>query len=280
MTFQVALIGSDGLIVGSDRRRVDLMQSGNEGSSASIPTKTFKFARSKDDEVVCAFAGSSTARQFAQAIANLEVPVGTEDWEEAVAKIHERIESYPPREEIIVVDKHSRGQVQVVSRGMQKLRPPQGYSEWITTGDNSIPARFFPQHFWSRRPVDELRALALLTLYCAAQENPYGIGGGFDLLILRDWGIRWEPFEENSAEIADLWTAFETNTKKVIFEKVIPAPKFEVAFLLEELKVNPQRALDLLVGSPIYGPGTPQRKDYATRAEFLDALRAYYQAAR
>ena len=57
MTFQVALIGSDGLIVGSDRRQVYSTPGTFENHGALQPGEICKFSKGPNEEIICAFAG-------------------------------------------------------------------------------------------------------------------------------------------------------------------------------------------------------------------------------
>jgi hypothetical protein len=184
VTFQVVLIGSDGLVIGSDRM---------QGYATLDPPRMaavqrspgFKFKKKDDERVICAFAGNPSASGTAlQIVSNCDPTSPEPDWElslkNAATKEGRKFdEAIVVRTDVFdtvwVVTKHSDVQSAQVMRIIDRF----------CAGDNSV-ARFLPFLLWRPGcPVSDLKALALLTLAYASQANPTGVGGGFDLMTLR-----------------------------------------------------------------------------------------------
>jgi len=68
VTFQVALVGTDGILLGSDRLALYYTPLPT-GGQATQRTETTKFRKSDDRSVICFFAGSGFAGDLAQTIA-------------------------------------------------------------------------------------------------------------------------------------------------------------------------------------------------------------------
>jgi len=195
MTFQVVLIGTDGLILGSDRRSVYISNESNDDLGASAqPQDICKFELSSDGEIVCAFAGSPYSSSVAKAIAHsTEYSLAASDAErekEAKAKLR-GLGGLPngQKDEIIIARRGELGHIDVLARRGSSEATFTKVTSHICLGNNLISARFILRHFYKSRPIDDLVDIALLTLSCAAWEDPSNIGGGFDIILLNKKGF-------------------------------------------------------------------------------------------
>jgi hypothetical protein len=176
--------------------------------------------RSESDEVVCAFAGSPYSSSIAKAIVDSAefLNARTDSDREVVIKsiLGKQGKGPQQRDEIIIVRKMDLGHVVVLSR--------KGYSDptftecttQICMGNNMIPARFIPRHFWRKRPIAELEPLALLTLSCAVWEEKSMIGGGFDFLFITADGFKPCHYDEDDPRIEQARKSFEKAAQPMI----------------------------------------------------------------
>jgi hypothetical protein len=217
MTFQVVLIGSDGLIIGSDKKQIHYTPGTPGALGALQPDLITKFSQSKNDEVVCAFAGQGGSRLMADAIVSLpecSMAVTNFEWRIAIRKAAEGVQGRVSQDEVIVARKDNLQRAYLVA---SYSASPTEICSCIATGNQGYPARFLLQHFYEKRPIAELRKLALLTLYCAAIESEGRIGGGFDLLMLDASGMRWRQYREDDAAVLEAWESFEQSAKTAIY---------------------------------------------------------------
>jgi hypothetical protein len=221
MTFQVALVGTDGVLIASDRRSVYFSnESDDDPCASSQPSEVCKIVASGSEDVVCAFAGSPYSSSIAKAIVDSAefLNARTDGAREVVIKSILRQMGKGPhqRDEIIIARKTDLGRIVVLSR--------KGFSEptftecttQICMGNNMIPARFIPRHFWRKRPIAELEPLALLTLSCAAWEEKSMIGGGFDFLFITADGFRPCHYDEDDPRIEQARKSFEKAAQPTI----------------------------------------------------------------
>jgi hypothetical protein len=220
MTFQVVLVGSDGLIIGSDRRILYRSQPDGHIDAGMIqPLAGSKFNKSPTGEVICASAGTPVSADVALAIAiNCDPKAYTDDasWKSVVNQVAKETAEYSQQlEEVIVVRRDVPTQAIVVS--IQPSVYSTVISDFICTGI-STPARFLPRHLWKRSPLNNLKTLALLTLAFAEREQPSGIGGGFDLMILEASGkVSWENYEPDDSRLKKLREDFVQTMAGTIF---------------------------------------------------------------
>jgi hypothetical protein len=220
MTFQVAAIGTDGIVLGSDRRQNIYSERDTDGFDALIPGESEKFIYSASREFVVGFAGGPTVESLALALAEQprEALIGASLFPTA-QRLHHEIPFYgQTRDTILLADCCAPNTVSMISRTGATLAPVTPVTRWITTGSNSVPARFLMQHFWRRVPVDALVPLVLLTLYCACKEGEGSIGEGMGIVILKDQN--WQPLESydvDGGKTEELWHQFERCTHSLLF---------------------------------------------------------------
>jgi hypothetical protein len=258
MTFQVALIGSDGLVVGSDRKITNRATRAGDAIPYAQSEERTKFFKSADESVICTFIGSAEAQNIAGKIVEGSDPTLNENsWQDY---LHEMAQSCSPRtsDELLVVRKGHITEVVRIVLGSGASRIESHFC-----GGAIVPACFLTEHFWTKRPVSVLRKLALLTLDFGAREAPSVVGGGFDLLILTENGTKWENYGPNHERVLSLRAAFDTAVNSV-------------------LELSVQEKAESIIASISHIPpaqGSPQLKDYATWEEFRDAGAAFLRGA-
>ena len=189
VTFQVALIGTGGLVIGSDTR-LTYMTPGNPPSFQLLDGPS-KFCASDDSSVICAYAGGPASKSIALEIACRcsAGNVGSElQWEKALGNAAKSVDRPPVTrimDEVLVVRKDNAGVVWLVTVVGGTEPNIQKVIGHICTGDNSA-ARFIPRNLWAESlGMRDLETLALLTLSYATRDNPSGVGGDFEILSLR-----------------------------------------------------------------------------------------------
>jgi hypothetical protein len=214
MTFQVALIATDGIIVGSDRRiAVKSGQSGPHGDWQFMAGS--KFVTTQDESVICAGAGGPQAQTIAQAIVNRGNPGQTyAAWCESLRQIAESVSGNSVGDEVIVVRKNALDAV-LVNRNT-KLASTSQIADRICTGVTAT-GRFLTQHFWESTHVDQLKKLALVVLDYAAKERPTEVGEGFDLMLLRAGTVTWERYGPDDERIRAIREGFQTSVRSWLF---------------------------------------------------------------
>jgi hypothetical protein len=191
MTFQVALVGSDGLVVASDRMKTHISLV-TEDSPDVQDDETDKFFKS--DSLVCFYAGTDTARDAALAIAQNCQPKESQqmlEWFTSVRDAAIKGIGLPPvalNDQIFVVRRDFADTLWLVSRGSGAAHAPSPITRYRWTGGN-CPARFLPCHLWNENlTISQLKVLAVLTLAYAVEEPSSGIAGPFDVLTLNKAG--------------------------------------------------------------------------------------------
>jgi hypothetical protein len=123
MTFQIALIGSDGLVVGSDRMVTELKAYSGEEKAMLDRWRQPKFVKNKAESVVCFCAGGADSQNQGRHIARDYRPVNSElEWDtqiERSAKKTRRITRVDVFNEIIIVRKDTPDAVWLVKSDCQ-----------------------------------------------------------------------------------------------------------------------------------------------------------------
>jgi hypothetical protein len=188
MTFQVVLIGADGVVLGSDRLFAERGLRGALGIGKNFSKKIYI---SDDKSVVCAFAGGPNSEVIARRITTECKPSGLSDmqWrnriEEAAAPITEYEEHIV--DEVIVIRADNNSVLKVIR---QRNETPNfsPVSQFICSGVGA-DAPLIPKLLW--RPdlsVNQLKNLALVAVEYAHKEFPNLVGGGANLIALKSNG--------------------------------------------------------------------------------------------
>jgi hypothetical protein len=216
MTFQVALTGSDGVIVGSDRKRGVKTAESGYGEYQYQPAG--KFVKSDDESVICASAGSPRSSSIALAIAtqanSRQEPSGL-GWINSLTEIADATAPDYMRGEVIVVRKHVRDMI-LVAYGQGRNTTSTKIEPHICTGI-AAPARFLIEHFWEHAPVDALQSLVLLALDYAAHERPGDVGYGFDVMTVKEDAMSLTTYTPDDERIVCIRESFNRAALSVIY---------------------------------------------------------------
>ena len=221
MTFQVALIGSEGIVVGSDQ--LVNRQSNNENENPTIEiSRQEKFVKSDDDSLICFFSGGPTCRNVASTIALhcTDTSMPSLRWETAVRTRVNNSQRLPePRlgDVIIVVQKRITNSIWLVQRPLEGPTDIYLYKDQICTGNNAL-AKFLVTHLWNYSlTLPQLKKLALLALSYAAKENPGAIGAPFDLMTLdNNHNIEWSHYES----LDTIFSSFDGKLKEAFNSQI------------------------------------------------------------
>jgi hypothetical protein len=214
MTFQVGLVGSDGLIVGSDRKVTHMPPNSTSGYAQFDNQR--KFETSTDEAIICAWSGThSQGQRMAREIVGLDPHLSDIAWVRTLDKLSQP--TIHGVTQLIVVRKHRPGHIVWINRGGS-----EGSAARVEThicAGKKLYASFLPGNFLEeKRTVDELRNLALLTLDYGASEAPTNVGGGYDLMILRSAGkVEWEHYGEHDGRVCALRGEYEQAARKILY---------------------------------------------------------------
>lgn len=197
MTFQVAMVGKDGLVIVSDRREI-YWQRAIDNSPASIqPTNADKIMVGKYG-LFAAFAGSTHAHELARSILSSCCDFEIDAVLNAARKVASNYSS--TMDEVLVASSRDPTRIIALTQDKQNLPTATYVTEYRCAG-TFAPARFIPLHFWSANLlVSALEQIALTTIYFASQEDRNGIGGGANLLVIKSSGPSLTFWPEDKIE--------------------------------------------------------------------------------
>lgn len=220
MTFQTAMIGTDGLVVASDRLQIYLQPETDNELRSTQATSVCKFIKNSTETVICAHAGGPYSEEMARTIAIKSRPDLVPDinsWKDHVLEIVTDVPRSGGRvtDEIIVVRRDSSDCI-VVTRHSTLEPAAMTLNDRLCTGINTV-SRFLPHHFWQRLPVENLKHLALLSVAFAAMEKKDSVGAGIDLLLVRNKKAFWEHYAEDDATLARAVEDFKEHNLEGLF---------------------------------------------------------------
>ena len=228
MTFHIAMVGCDGLVVGSDRRGYYVPIAMDGTPQLGQPVFQPKYFISANKSVICFAAGGPTAIGLGRRL-SIDCDGLTKDSTESDSydAIYQTAISAPgssspgalPDEVLVVQANMPGGFWMVLRRPGIAPQPTVLKQQCLCIGDKTV-AMFLPRHLWTmKRGVSELGKLALLTLSYAAHEMPSSIGPPFDLMTLDGSGnITW-------SEHQPVRTDFQAGLEGLFAEKGRQAPE-------------------------------------------------------
>ena len=217
MTFQVALIGNNGIVLVSDRLFVERGLRGFMDKRTPHQRQVSeKIMTSGDKNTVCAFAGGPHSETIARRIVTACNPHGLSDveWRNSLEAATKLITKYSENllDEIIVIRCDN---VSVLKLIRQQNNDPSfmAVTSQVCSGIDSY-ARAIPQFFWhSDMDVEALTTLGIVTIDYARLEHPHLIGGGIDIVKIDSKGnFTKQSFEES--ETAEIRAAFVEQVRR------------------------------------------------------------------
>jgi hypothetical protein len=212
MTFQLAMIATDGIVLGSDR----LVSKRNPGRSNSFQSiEGPKIVQSENGMVICAGAGGPQSASIADAIAAKADPaVSTLNWRTSLKAIAESIAGNSVADEILVVRREPLDLILVNREGL--IASTAVIESKVCTGVLTT-SHFFTEHLWRKSTMVSMKKLAQITLAYAAKERPAEVGMGFDILFIAKEAIESFHYPAQDTEVAGLMSEFQSHTASLLF---------------------------------------------------------------
>jgi len=207
MTFQVALIGNEGIVLGSDRIHIFVGLQKLPHLQPRQRSTECKILVSDDERVLCCFAGGPGSVSIAREIRKSCNPVGLSEsaWRDRIEGATKQIEGTGENflDEVIVMRLDNQTGVMVVKQGHNPIQF-NPINDHYFAGDYS-DARFLASHLMGPNlTLSEMQNLALTTLAYAHKNNPTGVGGGFDIFsVTPQTTIQSAFFTEDDAARAE-----------------------------------------------------------------------------
>lgn len=216
VTFQVALIGSSGIVVGSDCRASYVTQPTLTGPPRTQRMEVHKYLPSADDSVYCFAAGGPRASDIARAIVEPVPDYEYEaQWQSVLAnRANSVTEPRNDLDEIIVVRTSVYDRVWVVTKSQNNGVTLLSVETKLCTG-NPLNSRFIVSNFYKKNlSLRELQAIAALSIACAWQEHPSAVSPEMDILTFTKDGV--SPLRLEKAQTETLLELFEKQTAGVL----------------------------------------------------------------
>jgi len=188
MTFQIGLVGSDGLIIASDETAVREGGLRADGKcSMRVSSGVEKIFVAKKNNLICAFAGDSIVTNFASEL--IQSVSSGDDLSEDLALKNRATEVYEAHHSV-EIRKRTSGQMMVAIPGVLKLWEflfmggeviLQAVSNRSFCGDRCNPAVYFAERYLPldslKYPVERLKLIAAHTILEGSALNPTSVGG-------------------------------------------------------------------------------------------------------
>jgi hypothetical protein len=217
MTFQVVLVGRDGMIVGSDRKMFTQAPhlAGDDPVFTQFEEQS-KFVANEDESVICACSGVQEVQRIARKIVlELDPKLSPVGWLAALDALSKQPQFCQSAQLIVVRKSHP------------------DYAAWLVAGRHGFVSRieekqcvgvattasFLPANFSRKCSVNDLKTLALLTLDYGATEFPTSVGRNYDLLILRCGSNKaeWDRYEASDGRVEEMRRLFEKGVESALY---------------------------------------------------------------
>jgi hypothetical protein len=224
VTLQVVLVGTDGLVLASDRlidEQRSLPRFGthyhDRHHQQDFGSKVFV-----GDHIACSFAGGPDAERIARVIFESANPRGCSDtaWRTQIEGIVRTVHSsdFGVIDEVIILrGDNCRSALKLMRQGSLDPSFTQINCHRLA-GDVVRQANFLPTHLWrDTMSIRDLVLLSLLTIAYASKENPAGIGGGADVLTLAG-DAKFSVRSYSQSELDKMRQDFDKSLSKVLID--------------------------------------------------------------
>jgi len=218
MTLQVALVGTDGIVLGSDRKRNTILPDGPTTSS-----EVSKIIRDDSRGVMACWSGVEPAIEVAKQVVRLpdneiQNPTALESLATRIfadeLKRLELIETAPAAGEVILVVARDLNTIYHIK--VQKRAACWQVLDKVVSGHVANPAVYFLERFYQKKMgTGELLPLVAHTILEAGRINPAGIQGLEIVCCSRD-GLKPVP-EERISELTNLSERVEREIRTLLF---------------------------------------------------------------
>jgi hypothetical protein len=197
VTFQIAMVGNDGLVIGTDSL-------GRYAAAGQIAQQfsVEKYFISHSGSLICFCAGTNTAVQLARQLSLDCDSVVASDLSAALfasaAKPRGMPVHSPIDDEILVAHTRIADRFWFITRKPGFPAPTIfATSDFVCTGAKT-PAIFLPRHLWrGDRSTSELKKLALLTLAYATMQEPGSVGPPYTVMtVAKNGNIEWSQHDQ------------------------------------------------------------------------------------
>jgi hypothetical protein len=198
MTFQVALINQNGVVLGSDRVHLYVGLEKLSRFRRAVQRQTeCKILFSDDKQLVCCYAGGAGSQRIAREIRRSCNPSGLSNsaWEDQIQHVTADVTASGPgiQDEIIIVRLDNQSGV-LMAREYTYGPGFTSINNCCFAGDYS-DARFLGHHLMrDDMSLHDMQNLSLLCLAYAYKNNTTGVGGGFDIVSVNQKGDIYETF--------------------------------------------------------------------------------------
>jgi 20S proteasome alpha/beta subunit len=214
MTFQVVLVGSNGVLVGSDRKLIPRPPNIPEYPPFLQPDEQKKFITSVGDSIICAYSGDIEAQRLARSIVRApDLTMSDLDWLSYLDTLAKNANVPGYYQKLIVVRKDRLNHAVVMSLNYHAMRIDTRQCVGVQS-----PACFLTNNYYNNQlSVKEMRELALLTLDRAATDFPTTVGDGYDLAFITKDGAEWVNYGPGDAGIIAARQSFDRAALGVIY---------------------------------------------------------------
>ena len=195
MTMQVAMVGTDGIVLASDTKWAYTAH-GSDNNSVRHTQMGSKIKINRDRNVAISFARNmETSGEIADAIIS---GLTDADWEWPVMPIEtvaQRVVDTKPRKDAQCIIASSRSGFRLFQcdvalvNGEPDRAICREISDRAIVGDNSNAAVFWSERYWARKPIRQLIPLAAHLIISAGELNSGAIGG-LEIVVCDSGGLR------------------------------------------------------------------------------------------
>ena len=219
MTFQTALLGTDGMVLASDRLLVERGLRGLVKSRTPYErTVGKKIHISEEKSVICAYAGGPYSEAIARRIVTDCDPRGLSDiaWRNCLENATKLVTEYEDNtaDEILVLRCDNTSALKLIRQRNDDPTFTPVTSQMCSGIDSD--AKAIPRFFWhANANMRELCTLALVTIDYAHQEFPGHVGGGADVVKIDKRGNLSEK-SFTLEELAQTRSAFTDRVRQAL----------------------------------------------------------------
>jgi hypothetical protein len=198
MTLQFGLVGTDGIVLASDRRLTD------QGHKTRTSSDDCKFRLNERRTIATAWALKDTGLIVerairAQMVDDCHDPKQT--LEDIAEKIWDNVNAKNSAQLLVVLQKP---RLRLFSIRLNDFVVVHECMSKITTGDEQNPAVYFVERYYQKRPVKELAVLAAQAVLMAPGLNSGSVGDGLDILLCQQEGFLRMSEGSNAALVSQV----------------------------------------------------------------------------
>lgn len=214
MTFQVVLIGNDGLLIGSDRKLIPRAPNNPENPPFLQTDEQKKFICSADESLICAYSGDIEAQRLARnVVCAPDLMMSNLDWLSYLDTSAKNANVPGYYQKVIVVRRNSLDHAIVMSLNYHAMRIDTRQCVGVQSS-----ACFITNNYYNKKlSVKDMRELALLTLDRGTNDFPTTVGDGYDLAFITESGVEWENYAPDDERVIAIRQSFERAALSVIY---------------------------------------------------------------